>query len=148
MSNADMSRAGIIKPETPPQKRGQRWWVIVAVAVILGIVIFVGSIFVGVLGILKNSEAYQLAVTRLQSSPLAANALGAPISAGTPYGSIKTEGTSGTADLNFSVTGSKAKGTAYVDAVAQDGAWKITRLTLRIDGSDKVIELIAGKNTM
>jgi Cytochrome oxidase complex assembly protein 1 len=126
-------------------KRVQRAWAIAGFAVVFGMVILGGAIFGGVFALLKNSEAYQLAVTRLQASPMAANVLGAPISAGTPFGSIKISGETGTAELNFSVTGSKAKGTVYVDAV-KEGIWKIRRLTLKVDGSDRVIDLITGAN--
>ena len=135
-----MNSAGI----EPAQRSPRRLWAIVALAVVFGIVVLGGGIFVGVLGVIKHSEAFQLAVTRLQASPVAADALGAPISAGTPYGSINTSGDSGTAQLNFSVTGSKAKGEVFVDAVKRFGTWSIRELTLKVDGSDREINLIAG----
>jgi len=127
-------------------KRVQRAWAIAGLAVWLGGAVLFGGIFGGVFALLKNSEAYTMSVARLQASPIAANVLGAPISAGTPFGSIKVSGSTGTAELNFPVTGSKAKGTVYVDAFKRDGVWTIRHLTLKVDGRDEVIDLITGTN--
>jgi Cytochrome oxidase complex assembly protein 1 len=124
-------------------KRVQRRWAIAGFAVVFGMVVIGGGIFGGVFALLKNSEAYTLAVAKVQASPIAANVLGAPIAAGTPFGSIKISGETGTAELNFSVTGSKAKGTVFVDAI-KEGAWTIRRLTLKVDGQDSAIDLITG----
>src|SRR5215471_9988275 len=77
MSSTGTNSAGIERNAGPPR----RGCVIVALAVVVGVVVLGGGIFVGVLGLLKHSEAYELAVTRLQASPAAADVLGAPISA-------------------------------------------------------------------
>ena len=127
-------------------KRVQRRWAIAGLVVWLGGIALFGGINSGVFELLKHSEAYTLAVAKVQASPIAADVLGAPIAAGTPFGSIKISGESGTAELNFSVTGSKAKGTVFVDAI-KEGVWTIRRLTLKVDGSDRVIDLITGTNT-
>jgi Cytochrome oxidase complex assembly protein 1 len=125
-------------------KRVQRKWAIAGVIVwIGGIGIFAAS-FVGAFSILKNSEAYKLGVAQLQASPLASNALGTPITAGRPNGSMSTENQSGNALLNFPVSGPKASGTALVEAVKKDGVWTLTRLAFKLDGGDSVIEIIGG----
>jgi Cytochrome oxidase complex assembly protein 1 len=125
-------------------KRVQRKWAIWGFVILFGVLALGGGIFGGVFHLLKHSEAYKLGVAKLQASPIAANVLGAPISAGMPFGSISISGASGTAALNFSATGTKAKGTVFVDAVKKDGVWSINRLTLKIDGHDDVIDLISG----
>jgi Cytochrome oxidase complex assembly protein 1 len=124
-------------------KRVQRRWAIAGLVVWLGGIALFAGINGGVFALLKHSEAYTLAVAKVQASPIAANVLGAPIAAGTPFGSIKVSGESGTAELNFSVTGSKAKGTVFVDAI-KEGTWTIRRLTLKVDGQDNAIDLITG----
>ena len=129
-------------------KRVQRRWAIAGFAIVFSVVVLGGIIFGGVFALLKHSEAYALGVAKLQNSPVAASVLGAPISTGTPFGSIKTSGDSGTAELNFSATGTKAKGTVYVDAIRKDSVWTIRRLTLKVDGSDDAIDLVTGANTM
>jgi hypothetical protein len=125
-------------------KRVQRLWAIAGLVVWLGGIALFGGINSGVFALLKHSEAYTLAVAKVQESPIAANVLGAPISAGTPFGKISVSGESGTAELNFSAAGTKAKGTVFVDAVKEGSAWTITRLTLKVDGQDSVIDLITG----
>jgi hypothetical protein len=108
---------------------------------LIGAGIFAAS-FVGAFSILKNSEAYKLGVAQLQGSPLATNALGTPITAGRPYGSLSTENQSGKASLNFPVSGPKASGTAFVEAIKKDGVWSLTRLAFKLDGGDSVTEII------
>ncbi len=126
-------------------KRVQRRWAIAGLIVwVAGIALLV-AMFAGTFSILKNSEAYKLGVAQLQASPLASNALGTPITAGRPTGSISTENQSGKASLNFPVSGPKASGTAFVEAVKKDGVWSLTRLAFKRDGSDSVIEIIGSR---
>ena len=125
-------------------KRVQRKWAIAGVIVwIAGIALFAAS-FLGAFALLKHSEAYKMGVAQLQSSPLVTNAFGTPITAGNPSGSISTENANGKASLTFSVSGPKASGTAFVEAVKKDGVWTLTRLAFKRDGSDSVIEIIGG----
>ena len=123
-------------------KRVQRKWAIWGVVLWLVAIAMFGSIFGGVFYALRNSEAYQLAVTKLQANTAAMSALGAPISTGTPSGEISTKDTSGEAKLNFSVTGTKANGELQVEAVKKDGVWSLKVLKLKIDGRDDVIDLL------
>jgi Cytochrome oxidase complex assembly protein 1 len=123
-------------------KRVQRLWAIWGAVIWLGAIALFGGIFGLAFYLLKNSEAYQLAVSRLQANTVAVSALGAPISTGTPSGEISTKGASGEAKLNFSVTGTKAKGELHVEALKKDGVWSLTTLKLKIDGRDDVIDLL------
>ncbi len=123
-------------------KRVQRLWAIWGVVLWLGALVLFGGIFGGVFSILKNSEAYQLGVSRLQASAAAASALGAPISAGIPNGKISFKGESGSAALEFSVTGSKASGQVTLEAVKENGVWSLTTLKLKIEGRDDEIDLL------
>jgi Cytochrome oxidase complex assembly protein 1 len=124
-------------------KRVQRLWAIWGVVIWLGAIALFGGIFGGTFYLLRNSEAYQLAVSRLQSNTEAVSALGAPISTGIPSGEVSTEGSgSGHAKLNFSVTGTKAKGELQVEALKKDGVWSLKTLKLKIDGRDDVIDLL------
>jgi Cytochrome oxidase complex assembly protein 1 len=125
-------------------KRVQRRWAIWGFVIWTVGIAFFGGMIGGTSYLLKHSEAYQLGAAKLQASAAAAGALGTPMSTGTPFGSVSVSGASGTAALNFAATGSKAKGTVHVDAVKKDGVWSITRLTLKVDGSDSVIDLITG----
>jgi Cytochrome oxidase complex assembly protein 1 len=125
-------------------KRVQRRWAIAGLAVWVGALVLGGGIFFGVFQILKHSEAYQMAVAKLEASPVATSVLDSPISTGTPFGQVSINGASGRAELNFSATGPKAAGVVFVEAVKRDGVWTITHLALKLNDSDKVIDLIGG----
>jgi hypothetical protein len=123
-------------------KRVQRLWAIWGAVLWLGAIVLFSGIFGGVFSILKNSEAYQLGVSRLQASTAAVSALGAPISTGIPYGKISFKGESGSAALEFSVTGAKASGQVTLEAVKENGVWSLTTLKLKIDGQNDEIDLL------
>jgi hypothetical protein len=124
--------------------RVQRRWAIAGLTIWLAGAALFAAAFFGTFAILKHSEAYQLSVAKLQSSPIATNALGTPITAGNPSGSVSTVNESGKAALSFSVSGPKAFGTALVEAIKKNGVWSLTRLAFKLDGSDSVIDIIGG----
>lgn len=123
-------------------KRVQRAWAKWAVVVWIGAIILFGGIFGGVFYGLSHSEAYRLAVSRLEASAEVTNLLGAPITTGWPWGSIRISGASGSAMLDFSVSGPKGAGRAFLEATKQNGTWSLRSLKLKIDGSDRVIDLL------
>ena len=123
-------------------KRVQRLWAIWGAIIWLGGIVLFGGIMGGGLYFFKHSEAYLLGVSRLQASPVATNLLGTPITTGFPSGNISINGASGTAVLSFSASGPKASGMVFLEAVKKDGAWTITRLALKLDGRDGVIDLV------
>jgi len=123
-------------------KRVQRAWAIWGVIIWIGFVVLFAGIFGGVSFLLKNSAAYQQAIAKLQANPEVAAALGAPISAGTPSGSISTSNGSGQATLDFSVNGAKAAGKVHVEAIEQNNVWTLNALTLAVEGRDDVIDLL------
>ena len=123
-------------------KRVQRLWAIWAVVIYLGVIVLSGAIFGGVFYALRHSDAYELGVSRLQSSADAIAVLGTPIETGFPLGSISSHGASGRAVLNFSVTGPKASGWIYLEATKQDGVWSLKTLRLDVDGRKDNIDLL------
>jgi cation transporter-like permease len=125
-------------------KRVQRRWAIWGVVLWLGAIALFGGLFGSLFYALRNSEAYQLAVSKLQANAEAVSVLGAPISTGIPSGEISTKDSAGEAKLNFSVSGTKAKGEVQVEALKKDGVWSLKVLKLKIDGRDDVIDLLKG----
>jgi len=123
-------------------KRVQRLWAIWGLVIWIVMIGLFGGLIGGVFYLLGHSEAYTLAVSRLQASPEAASILGTPISTGIPFGSIKVSPTSGRARLSFSANGTKATGMVFVDAVKKDGIWSLTNLSLKVEGSGAVIDLL------
>ena len=129
-------------------KRVQRLWAIWGAIIWIGCILFFGGLFGSVFYTLKHSEAYQLGVSTLQDNPAAIAILGRPISTGMPFGSVSFNGkSSGQAGLTFSVTGPKAAGRVFLEAVKKRGVWSITKLALMVDGREGVINLISPANT-
>jgi hypothetical protein len=123
-------------------KRVQRLWAIWGLVIWIGGIVFYGGLFGSLFHALKHSEAYKLGIAKVEASPEAAAALGKPISFGFPFGSISVGVGTGQATLNFSATGSKATGRVYLNATEQNGVWSLKQLILKIDGSDKEINLL------
>jgi len=123
-------------------ERVQRAWAKWAVIVYIIAAALFGAIFGSIFYALSHSDAYRLAVSRLEASAEVANLLGAPIATGWPTGSIKTNGSSGSAALGFSVSGPKGAGHVALEATKQNGMWSLQGLKLKIDGSDRVIDLL------
>jgi hypothetical protein len=112
----------------------------------IAMIVLAGSL-IGVLSyIFVQSEAYQLSTSRLKTSSEAADVLGTPISTGIPLGSITVSGQSGTAVLNFSVTGPKASGRLFVEAFKMGGVWSLKSLMLKVEGGNGVIDLLKSSN--
>ena len=126
-------------------KRVQRRWAIWGVIIWIAAFALFGGIFGGTFFALKQSEAYALGVSKVQASPIAASVLGTPISAGLPFGNISLQlGGTGSASLSFSVTGPKAEGTIFLEAIRKDNVWSLKRLDLKVNGHDGVINLVNG----
>lgn len=122
-------------------KRVQRKWAIAGVIAFIAMIGFGVAMFFLITAALKGSEPYKLAVMELQTNKGAIDALGTPIDTGNPSGSIETSGPKGKADLEIPATGPKAKGTVYLDATRDLGAWKINRLELEVQGRPGRIDL-------
>lgn len=130
-------------------RRVQRRWAIWGAVIWIGAFVFFGGAFGGAFYGLKHSEAYQLGVSTLQASTVATAVLGSPITTGMPFGKISYNGPSGRADLSFSTSGPKAAGVVFLEAIKKGGVWSITRLTLKVNGREGVIDLVdrTGRNT-
>jgi hypothetical protein len=114
-------------------QRSQRSWARGAgLAWAIGLVSAAGLGF-GLVQSMRSSEAYQLASAELKADPAMAEAFGSPLELGWPRGSIKLSGGSGEAQLDFSVSGPKAQGRAYVSATKQVGEWKVQSAQVKLD---------------
>jgi hypothetical protein len=124
-------------------KRVQRLWAIWGAVVWISMIVLTAAPWGAIFYFVSHSEAYRLALSKLNSSPEAADVLGTPISTGIPWGSITLgKGESGRALLTFSAKGPKAAGRVFVDAYKMDGVWSLRSLTLKVFGRDPVIDLL------
>jgi hypothetical protein len=129
-------------------RRVQRNW---AVAGLIAWVVVIGSATAGIYGVVnavRSSDIYREALSKAQASAQAVELLGAPIQGGFPSGNFRMDDLTGEAALAIPVTGSKATGTIYVEAMRDMGAWKIERLELAIDGSEQRIDLNTGRHVL
>jgi len=117
-------------------QRTQRKWAMWGAIVPVLFVLLFGGLFWSVISTMKNSDAYKLAVSELQASHAAVDVLGTPISTGIPMGNIQYSGPNGKANLAFSATGPKGKGTVYVMAVESMGQWRLDQAVFE-DGATK-----------
>jgi hypothetical protein len=127
-------------------RRVQRLWAIWGAVIWVGVILFYGAIIGFAFYALKSSEAYRLGVAKIEQSPVAATALGSPISCGFPFGSVNITPSSGHAVLSFSAIGSKATGQVSLEADKRNGQWSLTHLTLTVGGTKAAINLLGQAN--
>ncbi len=119
----------------PPQKSSGGCWK--ALAVGCGIIMVLGvaaiiCLFVFVFSVIKRSDVYREAYTRSTNDPRVIAALGTPIERGWwVLGSVHLNNDTGTADIDFPISG--PKGNARVHAAASRGsdAWKYSAIVVR-----------------
>lgn len=113
---------------------------LIAATVVAFFVLFAGSIFFFVFGLLRNSGPAKLAIARSQSNPAVVQYLGQPIRPGFfVSGSENTSGPSGHAELSIPVSGPKAKGTIYLITDKNLGLWSFSELVFAPEhGSERI----------
>ena len=137
-------------PPMPIARNGGWWqrhwrWAVPALAALgLGLfAAFVLLILSAIFGMMKSSDAYKQAMSRLQASPAATGALGAPLREGwLTLGNIEVNGPSGEAHLQIPVSGSLGEGDLYVEAEKAAGAWTLHTLVRQLDGDGRRIDLL------
>lgn len=132
-----------------PRRRGWwsrnwRWFVPVGC---LGLVLLgalaAAALFFGIMGGIKRSEVFQMALEQARSSPAAVEALGEPIEPGWwVSGSVNVTGPSGEASLAAPISGPRGEGKLYAEGVKQAGEWRLTLLALEVAGGER-IDLLA-----
>lgn len=128
-------------------KSTQRKWAFGALALFIGIIIFVVGILFLVSSVMKNSDAHNITMDAIRKNPQVVEALGSPISSGFfPTGNISIKNNAGKADLVISLSGSKADGKAHVKATKQAGTWTIHVLYVVVEGRKTPIVLINKNN--
>jgi len=143
-------------PPLPSARTGGWWqrhwkWAVPALAV-LGLSLFAACVLLALsaaFGMVKSSDAYQLAMQRVQASPAAAAALGTPIREGwLVMGNIQINGPSGAANLQIPVSGPAGEGDVFVEATKAAGAWNLQTLVLQLDAGDERIDLLEEESTL
>jgi hypothetical protein len=110
-----------------------------------------GGFFYWLIGTLKSSEPYQMALHRVQTAPEVIEELGLPIEeAGwMPSGNFSYHTNngvaSGKADFDFSVRGPKGTAHVHAEARCRDGKWRFIRLRVTPASTGSTIALPANE---
>jgi hypothetical protein len=108
----------------------QRKWALWGLVAWLAVGALTLAMIFTIVGAMKSSDAFRLALSRLEQDEQVSRIIGKPISTGMPMGSINVSGPRGSAALTFSVEGPNGKGTVHVEAAKDLGQWKIGRMVL------------------
>jgi hypothetical protein len=130
--------------------RNAKWAVPVAVAaIVISIAAFAFGIVMFVFSLLKASDAYQLALSRVRADPIVIETLGTPINDGWfTSGHMRTSGPSGDAAMAIPISGPKGSATIYVEASKSAGEWTMTKLVVEFASSKRRIDLLAAPTTI
>ena len=109
-------------------------------------VLFVGGcglvVFLFATCIMKQSEAYKIALARAQANPAVIEAIGSPISqTGIVSGNSNVNGAIGEANLSIPLSGPKGKATLYVEAKKSADTWFFQTMVVKIEKTGERIDL-------
>lgn len=108
---------------------------------------FVAAIFLVVMGAMRTSDAYQIAMSRARQHPAVIDALGEPIEVGWfVSGNINVNGASGEAELSVPLSGPQGSGTLYIVADKVVGEWIFERMEVALADSMERVNLLSETN--
>jgi hypothetical protein len=146
-----METAALPPPMPPTNWFGRNWKWVVPVGCLLPILCIVGfalAVFYFVVGVMKESDAYKMALARAQTNPALIQAIGSPISqTGIVSGNTNVNGPTGDANLSIPLSGPKGKATLYVEAKKSADVWLFQTLAVKIENTGERIDLnLAGND--
>jgi hypothetical protein len=110
---------------------------------------FVGILVVVVSLTLGDSDVSKMAVAAAESNPVVKQRLGDTIKRGFfTSGRIEIDGSSGHADLEIPVSGSRGKATIYAVARKSAGIWKFETLDVAFDEASPRVSLLQEESTI
>ncbi len=111
--------------------------------IVVLIVVFITSLVSGVTTLFKKSEPYQFALEQATESEWVVNKIGEPIEAdGLTTGNVNFSDGDGTAELSIPIKGNKDEATILVIATKTDDAWRYDSLTITVDDTKEVYNLL------
>ena len=99
-------------------------------------------VFLFATGIMKQSDAYKIALARAQANPGVIEAIGSPISqTGIVSGNSNVSGPTGQANLSIPLSGPKGKATLYIEAMKSADLWVFQTMVVKIEKTGERIDL-------
>ena len=128
-----------------PNWFGRNWKWVVPLGCLLPVFFVVGCgllAFLFATGIMKQSDAYKIALARAQANPAVIEAIGSPISqTGIVSGNSNVSGAVGEANLSIPLSGPKGKATLYVEAKESADTWFFQTMVVKIEKTGERIDL-------
>ena len=128
-------------PVQPPAKSsGCGKWLLIG----CGVVVVLGAIAAcvitfGVFYAIKKTDVYKMARDKVTTDARVNAALGAPVEAGFwVTGSVNIDGSGGTANVKFPVSGSKLGAKVNAEATIENGAWVFKQLLVHPDSGPDI----------
>jgi hypothetical protein len=128
-------------PPPPPSKSGGCWK---ALAIGCGIIIVLGMaavvcLFFFVFSVIKRSDVYREAFTRATNDPRVVASLGTPIEKGWwVLGSVNIDDNTGTANINFPISGPKGSARVHASASLENATWSYSALVVRPEAGGEI----------
>jgi Cytochrome oxidase complex assembly protein 1 len=124
---------------------GRNWKWVVPVGCLLPVLLVGGCalvVFFLATGMMKQSDAYKIALARAQANSAVIEAIGSPISqTGIVSGNSNVNGPTGEANLSSPLSGPKGKATLYVDAKKWADQWFFQTMVVKIEKTGERIDL-------
>ncbi len=93
-------------------------------------------------GIMKETDAYRIALARAEGNSAVIEAIGSPISqTGIVSGKSNVNGPTGEANLSIPLSGPKGKATLYVEAKKSADLWVFQTMVVKIEKTSERIDL-------
>src|SRR2546429_8288625 len=136
-------------PPPPPMPQpnwfGRNWKWVVPVGCLLPVLVVGGCalmVFFCATSMMKQAEAYKIALARAQANSGVTEAIGSPIAqTGIVSGNSNVNGPTGEANLSIPLSGPKGKATLYVEAKKSADIWLFQTRVLKIEKTRERIEL-------
>lgn len=144
-----MSQANPARFDPEPPKRGwfRRNWLWFVPMIIIGPFLLCagcgGLIAFTVISAIKGSDAYKLALERVQQSPDVQAQLGEPITDATPFptGNVSSSNGEGSALIFMRVAGPKGAANVVIEAEETGHVWHFDKLEVTVDADGARIDL-------
>lgn len=135
---------GAVRPRKNWLKRNWKWFIPVGClsVVALGLA-FVAVIFTIIMGSIKSSDAFKMAMAWARQDTRVQQKLGTPLEAGWfVSGNIEVSGATGKANLAIPIHGPRGKGKLYADGTKTAGQWRFSTLIFEDERDGSRIDLL------
>jgi hypothetical protein len=112
------------------------------VSLLILLCLFIAGVFFGVTSIMKDSDVYKEAITKVKQNKEVIAQLGSPLEADEmATGNIQITNDTGNCNLKIPIKGPKGKGTLLVIAT-KNGKWNYSKMAVYVEATKEEIDLL------